>query len=283
MGKKTSQDICTSPLSDPCTNPVPLVVLSRPTLKTQPKHSQVGSFQVVEQAPVAAKPTGVVAEKVAHKVQDQGDDGGGSERPVGRGGESTATSQQQNGEPNKITDEQKGQVVSVVDGGLPRDASGREMTGTIPAPMVRSDSFDAMNRALSEHYNVGKLLGKGNIAKTREATQKRTNLKVAIKILPREHPDFSYKSLMNEIEIMKKVDHPGCIRLHDVFEDFKMVYLVEDLATGGELFDRIVEMGSFSEKNASQYVKQMMDAIAYLHGDVSRHPHPSPCTLNPEL
>lgn len=63
-----------------------------------------------------------------------------------------------------------------------------------------------------------------------------------------------------------QVDHPGCIRLHDVFEDHKMVYLVEDIAAGGELFDRIVEMGYFSEKNASQYVKQIFLAISYLHG-----------------
>lgn len=92
-----------------------------------------------------------------------------------------------------------------MDGGLPRDAQGNVMSGTRPMPMMRSDSFDALNRALSEHYSVGKLLGKGNIAKTREGVRKTTNTKVAIKILPREHPDFSYRSLMNEIEIMKKV------------------------------------------------------------------------------
>ena len=70
---------------------------------------------------------------------------------------------------------------------------------------------------------------RGSIGKTLEGTQKSTGKKVAIKALPRSHPEFDYKTLMTEIAIMRRVDHPHCIKLHDVFEDEKLVYLVQDL------------------------------------------------------
>ena len=56
------------------------------------------------------------------------------------------------------------------------------------------------------------------------------------------------------------------------------VYLIEDLATGGELFDRVVELGYFSEKDASQYIKQIVLAIEYLHnmGELQQNTEPQP-------
>jgi len=129
----------------------------------------------------------------------------------------------------------------------------------------RRSDFDSQTRRLGEHYEVGKVLGKGSIGKTLEGISKKTGQKVAIKALPRSHPEFDYKTLMTEIAIMKRVDHAHCIKLHDVFEDEKLVYLVQDLATGGELFDRVVESGSFSEKDACFMIKQVIEACAYLH------------------
>uniref|UniRef100_A0A7S0VZK5 Protein kinase domain-containing protein n=1 Tax=Hemiselmis tepida TaxID=464990 RepID=A0A7S0VZK5_9CRYP len=129
----------------------------------------------------------------------------------------------------------------------------------------RRSDFDMGQRKLGEFYDVGKMLGKGSIGRTLEGTSKMTGKKVAIKALPRSHPEFEYKTLMTEIEIMRKVDHPHCIKLHDVFEDEKLVYLVQDLATGGELFDRVVGSGSFSERDACFMIKQVIEACAYLH------------------
>jgi calcium-dependent protein kinase len=46
-----------------------------------------------------------------------------------------------------------------------------------------------------------------------------------------------------EIDIMKELDHPHVIKLFDVFEDARFVYLVMELCEGGELFDKIIEKG----------------------------------------
>jgi calcium-dependent protein kinase len=76
--------------------------------------------------------------------------------------------------------------------------------------------------------------------------------------------------LKREIQILKEVKHPNIIALIDVFEDAKYLHLVTELCTGGELFDRIIAKtqsaeGHFSEHDAAQLVKDILDAIAYCH------------------
>ena len=73
--------------------------------------------------------------------------------------------------------------------------------------------------------------------------------------------------ILNEIQILKKVSkgHPNIITLHDYFETPNNLYLVMDLCTGGELFDRICERGFFYEEGAAYIVQILVDAVKYLH------------------
>jgi serine/threonine protein kinase len=73
--------------------------------------------------------------------------------------------------------------------------------------------------------------------------------------------------ILNEIEILKQVSkgHTNIITLHDYFETPNNLYLVMDLCTGGELFDRICERGSFYEEDAAFIVRTLVDAVGYLH------------------
>ena len=61
------------------------------------------------------------------------------------------------------------------------------------------------------------------------------------------------------------INHPRCINLLEVREDAAAVHLVEELASGGELFDRIIELGLFCEKDAVHLIHQVFDGIQYLH------------------
>ena len=56
--------------------------------------------------------------------------------------------------------------------------------------------------------------------------------------------------LQNEIDILKQVDHPNIVKLHDIYEDEKYFFLVMELMTGGELFDQILTKEKFSEEEA---------------------------------
>jgi calcium/calmodulin-dependent protein kinase I len=55
--------------------------------------------------------------------------------------------------------------------------------------------------------------------------------------------------------------------LHDIYESNDAVYIVTDLCTGGELFQRIIERGTYTEAMASDLVRQMLEGLAYLHSE----------------
>jgi len=69
-----------------------------------------------------------------------------------------------------------------------------------------------------------------------------------------------------EVQIMKMMDHPYIIKLYETFEDHKNIYLILELCLGGELFDRIIDAGHFSEKQAAHLMMQTLSGIFYMHG-----------------
>jgi len=69
----------------------------------------------------------------------------------------------------------------------------------------------------------------------------------------------------DEVEIMQKINHQHCVKLYEMFETPKRLYMVMELLTGGELFDRIVAKQSFSEKEAAEVIKHVTGAIAHIH------------------
>merc|ERR1719291_1099120 len=68
-----------------------------------------------------------------------------------------------------------------------------------------------------------------------------------------------------EIAIMKMMDHPNIVKLYESFEDLRNIYLVMELCSGGELFDKIIESGHFTEVQAAILMQQIVKAIFYMH------------------
>ena len=73
--------------------------------------------------------------------------------------------------------------------------------------------------------------------------------------------------LRREIKLLRAVDHPNMIGLHETFEDQQSIYLVMEFCTGGELSDFMKAQGRVSETAAALIAKQMLSAIGYLHGN----------------
>ena len=71
--------------------------------------------------------------------------------------------------------------------------------------------------------------------------------------------------MQNEIDILTNVDHPNIVKLYDVFEDHRSYMLVMELMTGGELFDNLLEKEQYSEKEAADTIRPIIDAINYCH------------------
>lgn len=72
-------------------------------------------------------------------------------------------------------------------------------------------------------------------------------------------------ALMNEIEIMTQLDHPNVVKLYEVFDDDDYLFLVMELLSGGELFDRIADSDVYTEQEASETLRPIVDAIRYCH------------------
>jgi MAP/microtubule affinity-regulating kinase len=77
--------------------------------------------------------------------------------------------------------------------------------------------------------------------------------------------EYSLKNIHREAQIMRLCDHPNIIQLFEVMETKKELFLVLEYASGGELLDLIVSQGRLKEKDARNYIKQIVSALEYCH------------------
>uniref|UniRef100_A0AAX7UDK5 non-specific serine/threonine protein kinase n=1 Tax=Astatotilapia calliptera TaxID=8154 RepID=A0AAX7UDK5_ASTCA len=116
------------------------------------------------------------------------------------------------------------------------------------------------------HYEIERTIGKGNFAVVKLATHIITKAKVAIKIVDKTQLDEeNLKKIFREVQIMKLLKHPHIIRLYQVMETERMIYLVTEYASGGEIFDHLVAHGRMAEKDARKKFKQIVAAVHFCH------------------
>ncbi|KAM9369068.1 calcium/calmodulin-dependent protein kinase type IV-like [Phaethornis superciliosus] len=116
--------------------------------------------------------------------------------------------------------------------------------------------------ALEDFYSVGPQLGRGATSVVFSCQEKGTGTPYAAKILKKT---IDKKIVRTEIGVLLRLSHPNIIKLKEIFETPSEIVLVLELVTGGELFDRIVERGFYSERDAAHVVKQILEAVSYLH------------------
>ena len=121
---------------------------------------------------------------------------------------------------------------------------------------------------LLDFYDVIKQLGKGGYGKVYEVKNKKTGELRACKHLSKLNIK-NLDKLRREIEILKKMDHPNIIRIYEVYESERSLYIVMEECKGGEIFDRIIEhiqnKQMYSEKDAAIIFQQVMSCIQYCH------------------
>ncbi|XP_043288883.1 serine/threonine-protein kinase SIK3-like isoform X1 [Venturia canescens] len=116
------------------------------------------------------------------------------------------------------------------------------------------------------YYELEKTIGKGNFAVVKMATHVVTKSKVAIKIIDKTKlSEENLAKIFREVHIMKRLRHPHIIRLYQVMETEKMIYLVTEYAPGGEIFDHLVRNGRMAEPEARRIFHQIVLAVRYLH------------------
>lgn len=115
-------------------------------------------------------------------------------------------------------------------------------------------------------YRLIKTIGKGNFAKVKLAKHELIGKEVAIKIIDKTQLNQgSLQKLFREVKIMKCLDHPNIVKLFEVIQTEKTLYLVMEYASGGEVFDYLVAHGRMKEKEARAKFRQIVSAVQYLH------------------
>ncbi|XP_063764160.1 MAP/microtubule affinity-regulating kinase 3a isoform X5 [Eleginops maclovinus] len=131
---------------------------------------------------------------------------------------------------------------------------------------VRSRGSEEPQQPHVGNYRLLKTIGKGNFAKVKLARHILTGREVAIKIIDKTqlNPN-SLQKLFREVRIMKILNHPNIVKLFEVIETERTLYLVMEYASGGEVFDYLVAHGRMKEKEARAKFRQIVSAVQYCH------------------
>jgi calcium-dependent protein kinase len=119
-----------------------------------------------------------------------------------------------------------------------------------------------------DHYRIGKKLGQGQFGTTYLCVAKEDGAEYACKSIPKRKLlcREDYEDVWREIQIMHHLsEHPNVVRISGAYEDALFVHLVMELCAGGELFDRIVAKGHYSERAAAQLIRTIVGVVEGCH------------------
>lgn len=109
-------------------------------------------------------------------------------------------------------------------------------------------------------------LKSGSFATVCRGTHRASGKKVAIKcVLRKDLPPSDDAAIYDEVAILSSLDHPHIAPLIDFFDEKDCYFLVMELMSGGDLFDRIGKKKSYSEADARDLCAKMLKAMAYCH------------------
>eukprot|EP01125_Pyxidicula_operculata_P015676 TRINITY_DN5345_c0_g1_i2.p1 TRINITY_DN5345_c0_g1~~TRINITY_DN5345_c0_g1_i2.p1 ORF type:complete len:406 (-),score=50.77 TRINITY_DN5345_c0_g1_i2:38-1255(-) len=130
---------------------------------------------------------------------------------------------------------------------------------------TKSDGTE--NDEIFKHYKLQKDLGRGNFSVVKLGVHKETGEACAVKVLNKRkfwHDEKTRDQMLREVKILSQLSHPNIVSYRGIYEGQHHLYIVLELAAGGELFERI-SMGKLNETDARNLFKQMLSAVEYLH------------------
>ena len=116
----------------------------------------------------------------------------------------------------------------------------------------------------SDFYTVVRKLGKSLLGEKFVCRHLQSKQHFMVKAIPVQDVN---ENILAEIQILRELDHPNTIKVVDTITDGSKIYVISELCTGPELFERIISKGSQSEEQACIYIRDILQAIAYLHAN----------------
>jgi len=121
-----------------------------------------------------------------------------------------------------------------------------------------------------QYYEEINLLGEGSFGKVFKVSHKLSKVIRAMKIINKKDAligNETEAALIKEINILKSLDHPNILKVYEYFNNKRRLYIITELCTGGELFDKISNEKCFNEKIASHVMRQLLSAVQYCHAN----------------
>ncbi|XP_053269058.1 serine/threonine-protein kinase H1-like [Pleuronectes platessa] len=168
-------------------------------------------------------------------------------------------------EPKKCSEKRRGPWFST-------GVKSREPASSSQQPILRDgrqqdkaakykDKFDPR---VTARYDIKALIGRGSFSRVVRVEHRATRQPFAIKMMEVEAPG-GREVCASELAVLQRVSHANVIQLMEVFQFPQRVYMVLELATGGELLDRVVSRGHFTERDATQALRMALAGVGYLH------------------
>ena len=131
-------------------------------------------------------------------------------------------------------------------------------------------SFSALisinHSSILDDYTLSRQLGEGGFGNVREAISKDTGVHRAVKTIHiSKNSSLTVTSILQEVQILKAIDHPGVIKIFEVYQDAEKLHIVTELCTGGDLFHRVQARGYLSENFAAKLLFDIASAVKYCH------------------
>ncbi|CAF1230696.1 unnamed protein product [Rotaria sp. Silwood1] len=129
----------------------------------------------------------------------------------------------------------------------------------------RSSVIHSSPAVITDKYDFGKKMGDGNFAIVRRSKLRGGEREFAIKVIDKSKMKGKEYMLDHEINIMYLCNHPNIIRLFEDYETADEIYLIMELIKGGDLFDYITRHRRFDEATSALMIKDVSEALLYLH------------------
>ena len=170
---------------------------------------------------------------------------------------------------NALTDDKKERKKSLrsvnkpTPGGLTPEGDTPSGNDSLPKMKVSKENLIKIStEPVANYYSIVKDLGHGSYGQVKKVKHKQLNEIRAMKITNKKSDSSKY-----EIEILRKISHPNITNIFEIFADSKKYYVIMEFLEGGELFEAITSIGSFTEASACKVMKQILSAVYYLHSN----------------
>eukprot|EP01033_Poteriospumella_lacustris_P014428 gene14428-10308_t len=145
----------------------------------------------------------------------------------------------------------------------------QEMIGNLQNGLIRSNTVVRLlnqQRNIYDFYDMGELLGSGAAGHVYRGIKKDTGQEWAVKVIDtRQMADQDASVVTKEAALLRSIHHPNVMRLEDIFAHDTKIFLVMELSSGGDLFERISNKSRYTEEESKHVMVYILDAMKCLH------------------